>query len=103
MDTGEVSRYILDTILNEVVMAAIWMFAITYILVTAVRLRLQSLSIIAAGALPFTLFYILVMADWFPSMEAAVLYSRLANVILAFSIVASLAIMYNVVRRNRPK
>ena len=86
--------YILDGILNTYVMISLWFGVIGVISFVAYKTKLYGILVVAAGGMPYLIFYVYKLFNVWDTGLKAILYSRLASVSLCVSVILAVWLMY---------
>jgi hypothetical protein len=82
-----------EHLLTAWVMWALWASVTLLAAFVAWRMRMTGLFVVAAGALPWAVFYLWTAMGWWSSVETAVAYSRFAGAFLAINLIVGLIVM----------
>ena len=91
---------LLDQLLATWVMAAFWAGVISMSVYVAFKAKLYSVLLLGLGALPMLVFYMYKATSLFPDYATAVLYSRMAMVVLCSCLITALVFMCKVACNN---
>lgn len=82
-----------EHILTAWVMYALWASVTLLAAVVAWRMRITALLMLAAGTLPWAVFYLWTAMGWWGDTQTAVAYSRFAGAFLVINLIAGLLVM----------
>lgn len=86
--TEAMIHWLVEHVLTAGVMTLLWLGVLMSSAVVAWRLRRPAVALLAAGALPWFVFYLLTWLAVWPDLSFAVAFSRLAGAALALNLIA---------------